>query len=363
MPRFDDRFLDELKSRLRLSDVIGRTVKLRRQGREFVGLSPFTAERTPSFFVNDDKGFFHDFSAGKHGDLISFVQETQRLGFHEAVEALAAEAGLALPKPDPKDAEREARRRSLTGWLDLAADWFARQLERPTGAAARDGVDPRGLPREEWARFRLGYAPRRPRPRSRTIWSPRAPCPPSWSRPACWSQPEDGGAPFDRFRDRLMIPDRRRRAARSSRSAAARSIPAHAPNTSTARRRRCSTRAGCCSASPTPGRLLAPKAAGDEPPLVVVEGYFDVIACQRAGLAAVAPMGTALTEAQLSGLWRHHPEPTLLFDGDRAGQAAAGRAIERALPLMPPEPQPAHRRARRRPRSRRPDARGGRRRR
>ena len=108
--RFDDRFLDEIKSRLRLSDVIGKSVKLRRQGREYVGLSPFTKERTPSFFVNDDKGFDHDFSSGKHGDLISFLQETERLTFMEAVERLAAEAGMALPEPDPQAELREKER-------------------------------------------------------------------------------------------------------------------------------------------------------------------------------------------------------------------------------------------------------------
>ncbi len=101
--RFDDRFLDEIKSR-RLSDVIGKSVKLRRQGREYVGLSPFTKERTPSFFVNDDKGFFHDFSSGKHGDPIAFLQETERLSFVEAVERLAGEAGVPLPAPDPEAA-------------------------------------------------------------------------------------------------------------------------------------------------------------------------------------------------------------------------------------------------------------------
>src|SRR5579875_1859662 len=103
--RFDERFLEEIKARLRPSDVIGRTVKLRRQGREYVGLSPFTKERTPSFYVNDEKGFFHDFSSGKHGDLISFLQETERLSFPEAVERLAGEAGVPLPSPDPAAAE------------------------------------------------------------------------------------------------------------------------------------------------------------------------------------------------------------------------------------------------------------------
>src|SRR4029077_11044474 len=111
--RFDDNFLEELKARLRLSDVIGKTVKLRRQGREFVGLSPFSKERTPSFFVNDDKGHFFDFSSGKNGDLITFMQETERLSFVEAVERLAAEAGMALPAPDPRAAETEKKLTSL----------------------------------------------------------------------------------------------------------------------------------------------------------------------------------------------------------------------------------------------------------
>src|SRR5580658_3603990 len=118
--RFDDRFLDEIKSRLRLSDVIGRTVKLRRQGREYVGLSPFSKEKTPSFFVNDDKGFFHDFSSQKHGDLISFLQETERLTFVEAVERLAAEAGMALPAPDPRAAEADKKLTGLADWLEMA---------------------------------------------------------------------------------------------------------------------------------------------------------------------------------------------------------------------------------------------------
>ena len=115
--RFDDRFLEELKARLRLSDVIGKTVKLRRQGREYVGLSPFNKEKSPSFFVNDDKGFFHDFSSGKHGDLISFLQETERLSFVEAVEKLATEAGMTMPEPDPQAAQEEKKRQGLADWL------------------------------------------------------------------------------------------------------------------------------------------------------------------------------------------------------------------------------------------------------
>src|SRR5215469_17854620 len=126
--RFDERLLDEIKSRLRLSDVIGKTVKLRRQGREYVGLSPFNKEKTPSFYVNDDKGFYHDFSSGKNGDLISFLQETERLSFAEAVERLAAEAGVPLPAPDPRAAEQEKQRQGLAEWLEAAAKWFEGEL-------------------------------------------------------------------------------------------------------------------------------------------------------------------------------------------------------------------------------------------
>ena len=157
--RFDDRFIDEIKSRLRLSDVIGKTVKLRRQGREYVGLSPFNKEKTPSFYVNDDKGFYHDFSSGKNGDLISFLQETERLSFTEAVERLAAEAGVPLPTPDPRSAEQERERQGLSDWLETAAKWFESALRRPEGAEARAYLIKRGLPEAEWARFRLGFSP------------------------------------------------------------------------------------------------------------------------------------------------------------------------------------------------------------
>ena len=150
--RFDERFIDELKARLRPSDVIGRTVKLKRQGREYVGLSPFSKEKSPSFFVNDDKGFFHDFSSGKHGDIISFLQETERLSFVEAVQRLAGEAGMQLPAEDPKEAEREQKRMGLSEWMDLAQKWFAANLRRTyleaNAAASGESVSFAGLPLE-----------------------------------------------------------------------------------------------------------------------------------------------------------------------------------------------------------------------
>ena len=158
--RFDDRFLEELKARLRPSDVIGRTVKLKRQGREYVGLSPFTKEKSPSFFVNDDKGFFHDFSSGKHGDVISFLQETERLSLRRGGASgwPARRAWPCRPRTRRRPSARP-KQQGLTDWMDLAQKWFAANLRRSPGKAARDYLEKRGLPEDQWERFGLGYAP------------------------------------------------------------------------------------------------------------------------------------------------------------------------------------------------------------
>jgi DNA primase len=330
--RFDDRFIDEIKSRLRLSDVIGRSVKLRRQGREFVGLSPFNAEKTPSFYVNDEKGFYHDFSSGKNGDLISFLQETERLSFTEAVERLAAEAGLALPTPDPRSAELERERQSLSDWLETAAKWFEAALRRPEGAEARVYLARRGLPESEWGRFRLGFSPPG-RAALKDYLIAKGGQPGELVETGLLIAPEDGGAPYDRFRDRIMFPiaDARGRVVSFGGRALdpqARAKYLNGPETGLFHK------GGALYGLAEARKLLA--AAAEGAGLVVVEGYMDVIACQRAGVAAVAPMGTALTEDQMEALWRLHPEPTLCFDGDAAGQRAASRVVDRALPLLRP---------------------------
>jgi len=328
--RFDERFLDEIKSRLRPSDVIGRTVKLRRQGREYVGLSPFTKERTPSFFVNDDKGSFFDFSSGKTGDLITFLQETERLSFVEAVEKLAAEAGLALPEPDPRAAEQERERQGLSDWLELAAKWFEGELRRPAGDAARAYLARRGLPEADWARFRLGFSPA-----SRTALKDylvtKGAQPAALIEAGLLIAPEDGGAPYDRFRDRIIFPiaDARGRVISFGGRAMdpeARAKYLNGPETSLFHKGRTLYGLG------ETRKLMASADAGVH--VVVVEGYMDAIACQRAGVPSVAPLGTALTEEQMEALWRIDAEPTLCFDADDAGQRAASRAIDRALPLL-----------------------------
>ena len=330
--RFDEHFLDEIKGRLRLSDVIGKTVKLRRQGREYVGLSPFTKEKTPSFYVNDEKGFYHCFSSGKHGDLISFLQETERLSFPEAVERLANEAGVAMPTPDPRSVEEDKKRLSLMDWLDAAASWFEGELRRPGGKAARDYLEKRGLPESEWKRFRIGLASAG-RTGLKDALVQKGARPAELIEAGLLIAPEDGGAPYDRFRDRIIFPITDARGRTISFGGRALDPEAKAKYLN-----------GPDSPLFDKGRTLyglfeARKliAAGDEDaPLAVVEGYMDVIACQRANIAAVAGMGTALTEDQMALMWRYHPEPTLCFDGDGAGRRAASRAIDRALPLLQP---------------------------
>ena len=333
--RFDDRFLEELKSRLRPSDVVGKTVKLRRQGREYAGLSPFTKEKSPSFFVNDEKGFYHCFSSGKHGDIISFLQETERLTFSEAVERLAAEAGMSLPAVDPQTAREEQKRSSLGDWMELATAWFEAELRRPGGQAARAYLERRGLPETEWSRFRIGFSPNN-RTGLKDYLVAKGAKPGDLVDAGVLISPEDGGAPYDRFRDRIIFPitDSRGKVVSFGGRAMdpnARAKYLNGPETGLFHKGR--VLYGLFEARKI---LHAGQSGGGNPPMVVVEGYMDVIACQRAGVPAVAAMGTALTEEQMEALWRLHPTPTLCFDGDKAGQRAAHRAIDRALPLLKP---------------------------
>ena len=331
--RFDDRFIEELKSRLRPSDVIGRTVKLKRQGREWAGLSPFTKEKSPSFFVNDDKGFFHDFSSGKHGDIISFLQETERLSFVEAVSRLAAEAGMALPAEDPQAAEREQKRQGLADWTALAQKWFAANLRRSAGKAAREYLERRGLPEDQWERFGLGYAPN-DREGLKNALVQRGARPGDLVEAGLLIAPEGGGSPYDRFRDRLIFPilDARGRVVSFGGRAMNpddRAKYLNGPESPLFHK------GATLYGLPEARRILGAESRSDAA-VIVVEGYMDVIACQRAGLPAVAPMGTALTEEQMALLWRVSSEPVLCFDGDNAGRRAAYRAIDRALPLLKP---------------------------
>jgi len=331
MVRFTPDFLDEMKARLRPSDVIGRYVKLKKQGNEFVGLSPFTNEKSPSFFVNDQKAFYHCFSSGQSGDIIKFLQETQKLTFYEAVERLAEEAGMELPQDDPREAEREQQRTGLAEACEAAAVFYTALIRRSVGREAFTYLEGRGVSDEQIEAFRIGYAPGE-RSALKDYLINKGFTEDVLVESGMVIKPDDGGPSYDRFRNRIMFPiagPRDRIIAFGGR--------ALDPN----------ARAKYLNSPETPlfhkSNVLynlapARKASNDDKlPLIVCEGYMDVIALWGAGIKrAVAPLGTALTENQLALLWRASDEPALCFDGDRAGVGAAHRSIDRALPLLKP---------------------------
>ena len=327
---FPDGFLEELRNRLPLSGVVSRSVRLLKRGREFTGLCPFHNEKSPSFTVNDDKGFFHCFGCGAHGDVIGFAMRNRGLSFPEAVEQLAAEAGLEVPRMRQEDRERASQVATLEKAVEEAAKWFEAQLKANTGNEARAYIQKRGLKPETVDRFRLGYAPQS-RTALKEAMLARGIPEPLLIESGLLIKPEDGGASYDRFRHRVMFPigDRRGRII----AFGGRALDPDAP-------------AKYLNSPETPlfhkGRNLynhaiAREAARESGTVIVVEGYMDVIALAQAGFDhTVAPLGTALTEEQLQLLWRMTPEPILCFDGDAAGQRAAYRAADRALPLLEP---------------------------
>lgn len=327
---FDEAFLDELKSRVKVADVVGRRVKLVRKGREYMGLCPFHSEKSPSFSVNEQKGFYHCFGCGAHGDAIKFVTETEGLSFREAVERLAAEAGMALPEESPFQREREEKRRTLYDVVAAAQQFFRERLAGPGGTAARAYIQRRELDSATIDRFGLGFAPDG---RTTLIEHLTAKGIPLGEivEAGLAVTPEGQNAPIDFFRNRLTIAIRDPRG-RVVAFGARTLLPDGKPK--------------YINTGETPlfhkGRLLynfdqARKPAFDKQAMLVAEGYLDVIALSRAGFDyAVAPLGTALTEDQIALLWRVVPEPTLCFDGDTAGKRAAYRALDRALPLLKP---------------------------
>ncbi len=328
--RYPDGFLDEIRARLPASSVVGRRVKLRKQGREFAGLSPFNAEKTPSFFVNDAKGRWFDFSAGKNGDIFNFIMETEGLSFPEAVERLAGEAGVPMPERDPAAEKREAVRATLYDVLEAAASFFQERLQSSAGAAARGYLQNRGIGPDLQRRFRIGYAGPE-RAALKEFLSGKGIDQERMIAAGLLVSGDDIPVSFDRFRDRVIFPiaDFRGRIVGFGGRALSADVPAkylNSPETDLFHK----------------GSLLyngvaARKAAYDAGTVVAVEGYADVIQMAAAGFSnTVAPLGTALTERQLEILWRMADEPVLCFDGDPAGLRAAYRAIDLAMPLLKP---------------------------
>ena len=328
--RFNPNLLDDIRARLPVSLVVGRKVALKKAGREYKGLSPFKTERTPSFTVNDQKGFYHCFATGEHGDIFKFVMMTEGLSFPEAVERLAAEAGVAMPKTTAQSAEQDDQRARLLKLVEASANFFEAQLQGSTGRDARAYIEKRGLVRQTATTFRLGHAPA-----SRSALKDHL-------RQLGFSigdmiasgmliGGEDIAEPYDRFRNRLMFPieDLKGRVIAFGGRALDKDAPAkylNSPETPLFHK----------------GHVLfnahrARPLAHDRNRVIAVEGYMDVVALAEAGFGeAVAPLGTALTEDQVKLLWRFVPEPVLCFDGDSAGQKAAHRAVDTVLPHLKP---------------------------
>ncbi len=326
---FDPNFLDRLRDALPLAEIVGRRVRLAKAGREFSGLCPFHNEKSPSFTVSEEKGFYHCFGCGAHGDVIGFVMRTEGLSFPEAVERLTAEANIPLPAPTPGDAARKEKRAGLHEALEAACAWFQEQLH---GAGGREGLGylrGRGVAPESIAEFRLGYAPDQ-RGALRKALNAAGFHDDGLAAAGLVKRAENGES-RDYFFDRIIFPitDRQGRVVAFGGRAMAADAKAkylNSPDSEVFHK----------------GRLLynlhrARKAAHDRGEVIVAEGYMDVIALFQAGFPqAVAPLGTAVTEEQIGQLWRLSAEPLLCLDGDAAGQRAGVRAAERALPLLRP---------------------------
>jgi DNA primase len=328
--RFTPQFLDELKARLPVSEVVGRRVKLQRSGRELKGLSPFNKEKTASFFVNDQKEAWFDFSSGKNGSIFDFVMLTEGVTFPEAVERLAQMAGVALPKVSQEDQQRDLRRKTLHDVMELAAKFFETTLASRTGAKARGYLADRALTPATQVKFRLGFASSERFALKEHLGSHGIPTE-DMIEAGLLISGADIPVPFDRFRDRVMFPitDIRGRVIAFGGRAMEKDAPAKYLN---------SPETPLFHKGHTLYNIAAARqAAHDGQPVVVVEGYVDVIAMVTAGYsAAVAPLGTALTEDQLALLWKMADEPVLCFDGDKAGVRAAFRAVDIAMPRLKP---------------------------
>ena len=330
---FTPDFLDEIRNRIPVSEVVGQQVRLIKKGREYSGLCPFHGEKTPSFTVNDDKGFYHCFGCGAHGDIIKFVTETQSLTFPEVVERLAAQAGLEIPEYSPHDRAKAALKKTLYDVMQAASQYYESLLFSAAGREGAEYLKKRGLTKETVQHFKLGFASNHKTALKDAMLARDGITEEMLIEAGLLIQLEAQGGrrpeSYDRFRHRVMFPitDRQGR------------IVAFG-----GRALRSNVKAKYLNSPETPlfhkGRLLYNMANARRPSfekgrVIVAEGYMDVIGIYQAGFDnAVAPLGTAVTEDQIRELWRMSPEPILCFDGDRAGRKASVRAMERALPLL-----------------------------
>lgn len=322
------KFLDELRSRLSIADIIGQKVKLTKRGREYTGLCPFHHEKTPSFTINESKGFYHCFGCGAHGDIVRFVMESDGLPFIEAVKKLADKAGLQMPAFSKESQEQSQKRKSLYEIMDMAAAFFEKNLRMPIGAyGLRYFKEKRGLSDEIIQKFRLGYAPNNNG--LKALLTSKGVSEQDMAELGLIAVPEDKSRPsHDFFRDRVMIPimDKQGNIIAFGGRIMDNSQPKYlnSPETPIFNKRRILY-----------NMTHAREAAYQNKRLIICEGYMDVIALDSFGFNyAVAPLGTALTEEQVLEAWKVCPNPILCFDGDGAGIKAAIRSIDRVLPIL-----------------------------
>ena len=334
--------MSDLRDRLTLSEIIGRKVKLARAGREFKGCCPFHKEKSPSFYINDDKQFYHCFGCGAHGDAVGFLMQHDNMSFIEAVEMLAAQAGMQVPEQTPQEVEKARKEKDIYSLMDAATNFFAAELDKPAQREAKKYLLDRGMSEDMMTSFRIGFAPADGQALRKHLKA-KDYTEAQMIESGVLRKSDRGGDAYSFFRERIIFPvaDRRGRivafggrimpeAAKAMEAATGQKPPKY------------------INSSDSPlfhkGRMLygeshARTAATEGKPVIVVEGYMDVMACFQSGFrGAVAPLGTALTEEQIMSLWKmitaEHKAPILCFDGDDAGRRAAARACERLLPLL-----------------------------
>lgn len=327
------KFLETLRSRLSIAEIVGEKVKLTRKGREFIGLCPFHHEKTPSFTVNEEKEFYHCFGCGAHGDIIRFLMEAHKYPFLEAVKELAHRAGLALPQETTQNDETpQEDLLPLRQALQEASFWFHKNLFLGKYGEALRYIERRGLTRETLKKFNIGFAPEGDHPLERYL-KEKGFSEETLLKAGLLAQGDtnklESRRVYERFRRRILFPiqDPQGRVVAFGGRLLGKGEPKY------------------LNSPETPlfskGKLLygysQAKEKAPTDPLIVVEGYMDVVSLHQAGFkGAVAPLGTALTEDQILLAWRLNPEPILCFDGDMAGLKAAARAAERVLPLLKP---------------------------
>ena len=323
------KFLDELRAKVSLVDVVSEKVKLTRKGREYTGLCPFHNEKTPSFTINEAKGFYHCFGCGAHGDIIRFEMDANGLSFMDALEKLAHKAGISMPKFSKENSLEVQKKQSLYDVMELATSFFERQLKMPVGAKGLEYFYNRGVDDALIKKFRLGYAP--DQNALKAYLKSKDVNEFDMAELGLIVMPQDKGKiAHDFFRNRVMIPifDKQNRVVAFGGRILGDGQPKYlnSPETTLFNKRKMLYNYN-----------FARDKAYENKRLIICEGYMDVIALDKFGFSyAAAPMGTALTEDQIETAWKVIGEPILCFDGDNAGVKAAFRSIDRALPILKP---------------------------